>query len=98
MKLNDITIKMMDIYEAEEKFKLSVINKIEGQIIMEDADSVKYKNMLDQEHMFSARVSNLDTFRGGIEFKLYNTQSYYRISIVKFWSHVQSTNRKAISR
>ncbi len=33
IKSSDNTIKMMDIYEMEEKIKQSVINEIEGQII-----------------------------------------------------------------
>jgi hypothetical protein len=70
MKSNDITIKMMDIYAAEKKFKQSVINEIEGQIIAQDADYTKDKNTRDQEHEFADIVSKFDTFRGGTEFKL----------------------------
>jgi hypothetical protein len=65
MKPNNITIKMMDIYTAEEKFEQSVINEIESQIITKDAGYTKEKNTLDQEQEFVDSVSKFDTFRGG---------------------------------
>jgi hypothetical protein len=91
MKSNNITIKMMDIYVAEEKFMQSVINEIEGQIITQDADYTKDKNTLDQEQVLAYSVSKFDTFRGGTEFTIYSmqAQSYYWIQWIataKLWS------------
>jgi hypothetical protein len=68
MKSSNITIKMMDIYFAEEKVKQSVITEIEGQTITQDADYMKDKNRLDQEQVLADSVSRFDTFRGGTEF------------------------------
>ena len=72
IKSSDNTIKMIDIYEMEEKIKQSVINEIEGQIIKPDADYTNDKGTLDQEQMYANSVDKSDTFRGGTDFKLFN--------------------------
>ena len=72
IKSSDNTIKMIDIYEMEEKIKQSVINEIEGQIIKPDADYKNDKGTLDQEQMYANSVDKSDTFRGGTDFKLFN--------------------------
>ncbi len=75
MKSSNITIKMMDIYFAEEKVKQSVITEIEGQTITQDADYMKDKNRLDQEQVLADSVSRFDTFRGGTEFNWFNANT-----------------------
>ena len=66
---------MMDIYVAEEKFKQSVINEIEGQIIMQDADYTKDKDTLSREQIFADSISRFDTFRGGTELNQSNAST-----------------------
>jgi hypothetical protein len=74
MKSNIVTIKMMDIYVADDKFKQSVIDEIEGQIITQDADYMKDKNTL-LEQVLRDSVSKSDTVRGGTEFNLFNAST-----------------------
>ncbi len=95
---------MMDIYVAEEKFKQSVINEIEGQIIMQDADYTKDKDTLSREQIFADSISRFDTFRGGTEFNLFSVS---KIILPDFDSKIMETiifgaqtaafNSKAIS-
>ncbi len=66
---------MIDIYEMQEKIKQSVINKIEDQIIKPDADYTNDKGTLDQEQIYYDSVEKSDMFRGGTEFKLFNTST-----------------------
>ena len=75
IKSSDNTIKMIDIYEMQEKIKQSVINEIEDQIIKPDADYTNDKGTLDQEQIYYDSVEKSDTFRGGTELKLFNTST-----------------------
>ena len=61
IKSSNNTIKMIDIYEMEEKFKQFVINEIEGQIIKTDADYTNDKGTLDQEQIYYDSVEKSDT-------------------------------------
>ncbi len=98
MKSNNITIKMIDIYVAEEKFQQSVINEMEGQIITQDAEYTKDKETLDQEQVLVDIVSKFDTFRGGTEFNLFNASTIILSdSDSKVMDNVWSTKSKSIS-
>ncbi len=64
-KDNKINLKMVDIYQLEEKLKQSVIDVIEGQIIKPDEINVSSKGTLDQDQIYVDSVKKTDTFRGG---------------------------------
>ncbi len=76
MKLRDNKIKMVGIYQMEEKLKQSVIDEIEVQIIKPDEINMSSKGTLDQEQMYVDSVKKTDTFRGGTEFELYAARKF----------------------
>ncbi len=62
---NKINLKMVGIYQMEEKLKQSVIDEIEGQIIKPDEINMSSKGTLDQDQIYVDSVKKTDTFRGG---------------------------------